>query len=160
MTKDMTCEVIHLETETNKNSIKHIDKILDKLEQNNSKLTSICSEIKILTKTHDKRLEYMEKEHSQYKSQIDIDKTEFNRSIERLHDKIESSEDKNENKIDYAIEKLGDKIDDMGKESSIKIDKITNRIDKIEQFKWIVIGGSLVLGALITKLEMLSSFFS
>lgn len=141
-------------------NVDRIEKVVSKLGDNDTKLITLCAELKTMADIQTKRMDRMESEQIQHRNQMDIDKSEFSRSVERIHDKIEASEEKNEDKIDYAVEKLGKKIDDLCDRSGQRIDKLTDRLDKFDKFKWIIIGGALVIGGLFTKFEVLKLLFS
>lgn len=161
-------EAIALDVENIHRELDRVDRIMDKLEDNSAKLTVLCAEIKAMSEMQTRKMDHMEQDHNRQRIEVNEDKTEFNRSVARIHDKIESSEEKNEKKIDYAIEKLSGKIDhlcdksttridNLAKESNEHITKLTDRIDKFDKFKWIIIGGALVIGGLFTKFEVLKS---
>lgn len=139
--------------------ITRFDRIIEKLEQNNANVLTLCTEIKTLTLSQGSRLDMLERDNMLQRQEINDEKMEFNSAVRRIHEKIESSEEKNEKKIDYAIEKLSGKIDGLCEKTGQRIDKIDEKVDKFDKFKWIIIGGALVIGGLFTKFEILKNIF-
>ena len=154
-----TCDSVKHEVETVVHDLQRVDRLMTKLEDNNSKLTVLCTEMKAMSEMQTRRMDNMDRDNNRHRLELNDEKVQFNNSVTRIHDKIESSEEKNEKKIDYAIEKLGGKIDDLCDKSGRRIDKLSDRIDKFDKFKWIIIGGALVIGGMFTKFEVLKTLF-
>lgn len=155
MTATAQIDRLEIDVETLQHDMDRNNKFMEKLEENNSKLTVLCTEIKVMSETMTQRMNSMDQENARHRMEVNDDKQEFNHSVRRIHEKIESSEEKNEKKIDYAVEKLSDKIDDLCDKSGRRIDRLSDRIDKFDKFKWIIIGGALVIGGLFSKYEVL-----
>lgn len=163
-----SCESVKTEVESVEHDLRRVDRLMTKLEDNNSKLTVLCTEMKALTEMQSRRMDNMDVDNQRHKMEINDEKSEFNRSVARIHDKIESSEEKNEKKIDYAVEKLSDKIDGLCEKSGQRIEKISTdnerrieklqeEVDKVNKYKWIMWGAMLMIGGLIAKFEILKN---
>lgn len=154
-----TCDSVKQEVETVVHDLQRVDRLMTKLEDNNSKLTVLCTEMKAMSEMQTRRMDNMDRDNSRHRTELNDEKTAFNNSVTRIHDKIESSEEKNEKKIDYAIEKLSSKIDALCEKTSTRIDRLSDKVDTFYKFKWIIIGGALVIGGMFTKFEVLKTIF-
>lgn len=153
-------DALLVEVENVSNDVERVERVLDKLEENNTKLTSICSEIKAMTAMQSRRLEHVENDVDKQRSRIDTEKIEFNRTMSRLHDKIEQSEEKNERKIDDAVDKLSLKIDGLCEKSGARIDGLSHRLDKYDKYKWLVVGAAFGSGLMLAKFDFVKQFLT
>lgn len=157
----------HHEIESVKVTNDRHEKILDKLADTISQLTLLCQEIKSTNEAQSKRMDYMENEHRRVEDQRTKERQTIARTLDGVYKKIDDSESKNEDKIDKSMKDLSDKIDNMAetyfvklKELSTKIDVQSSKIDKLEILKYVTFGAWLVVGALLTKFNIIGTIFS
>lgn len=74
----------------------------------------------------------------------------FDRQTETLHARISSGEREIKQKIDEQYDELMKEIKEMRAESTIQHNTLSGRITAMEKWMWTVIGGSAIVGALIT----------
>lgn len=156
----VSTEKLELEVGQLIHDVERMERVLEKAEENNGKLTTICTEIKAMAQMQSRRLEHVENDVEKQKSNYNSDKAEFNRGMARLHDKIESSEEKNERKIDDAVDKLSVKIDHLCDKSGKRIDNLTDRIDRFDKLKWIGAGIFLGLGVVLANFPVFKTIIS
>jgi len=76
-----------------------------------------------------------------------------------LHERISSLRDDVFGEIDDKHLRVCDKIEELAKESSEQHQALMNRFESIEKWKWMIIGGAIVLGYFAAQFN-LSNFFN
>lgn len=90
---------------------------------------------------------------------IKDDMSEVKADIKELHSRITTGNRE-------IMEKLDDKIDTLAKSDkaqhdSLKstMDEVKGRVDILERWRWMIVGGAIVLGYLVGHLELASKLF-
>ena len=100
---------------------------------------------------------------------IKEDMTDVKQDIKDLHsrittgnreilDKIDSMEVKLEERTASAIERSTAQHDAMEANLKADISKINDRVDLLERWKWMIVGGAISIGYLLSHLELFSKF--
>lgn len=124
-----------------KSEIKQIGTLVDRLDTTIDKLTEVSKNISELLAVQGTRLQYQEKMSNQLAEWIEQTKQESVKTKKTVGEEMASSE----KKIMEEIKSL--KIDMISHH-----EKMDSKLAVIEQWKWIVTGGSIVIGFIISKL--------
>jgi len=73
--------------------------------------------------------------------------------IKELHSRITTGNREITDHIDRKIDDLAKNDEDQHEAMGKKIDSLAGRIDLLERWKWMIIGGAIVVGYLIGHLE-------
>ena len=108
---------------------------------------------------HDTKLEAQENVNEDIYQSLEVHRQETKESNAELHSRITTTTRELESKIQSTEDKMLAAIKDLKSSVDKEEEKHIKRIDKLEKTKYIMIGGGIVLGAIITKiLPMLMKF--
>jgi chromosome condensin MukBEF complex kleisin-like MukF subunit len=109
---------------------------------------------------HDTKLEAQENVNEDIYQSLEVHRQETKESNAELHSRITTTTRELEAKIQTTSDKLLNAISDLKKSVEKEEEKHKERIDKLERTKYIMIGGGIAIGAIITKiLPMVMKFF-
>ncbi len=80
--------------------------------------------------------------------------------IKELHSRITTGNREITDHIDKKIDDLARNDEDQHAEMGRKIDSLAGRIDLLERWKWMIVGGAIVIGYLIGHLDFFAKFVS
>ena len=124
-------EVIEQKTsiEVLRNEVKSVANVTDKLDGTIDKLTEISGSIKSMLAVHEEKITRQEDLHSR-----------LNKSVSNLRDELELAE----KRISCDIKEIKVNLND--------------RIGVLEKYRWIIIGGAIVIGLWVPEVLDLSFF--
>jgi ABC-type transporter Mla subunit MlaD len=128
-------EFFQLKTEVHGMSI-----LLDRLSNNIDKLTEVSSNLSQLTAVQVAKIQQTEKIINFVSETVD-------NNDKLIHQKV----DKMEDEIYREIEKSRGMILQEVKELTAKIEKMNAKMEQMQRWIWIVTGGAMVVGALLSK---------
>lgn len=73
-------------------------------------------------------------------------------------DKIEAMDQRLENKLNASAKAAKEQHEEIQVEIQKDIKEITTRVDVLEKWRWMIVGGAIVLGYLIGHLEFFKKF--
>jgi predicted nucleic acid-binding Zn-ribbon protein len=79
--------------------------------------------------------------------------------IKDLHSRITTGNREITDHIDRKIDDLAKSDADQHTAMSKKIDEIKDRVDLLERWKWMIVGGAIAVGYLISHINLLDKFF-
>ena len=77
--------------------------------------------------------------------------------IKELHSRITTGNREVTDHIDKKIDDLAKNDEDQHNVMGKKIDSLASRIDLLERWKWMIVGGAIVVGYLIGHLDFLAN---
>jgi predicted nucleic acid-binding Zn-ribbon protein len=75
-------------------------------------------------------------------------------------DKIEAMDKRLENKLNTSAESARLQHEEIQKEIQRDVQKISDRVDILERWRWMIVGGAIVVGYLIGHVDWLSLLIS
>ena len=137
MNQDINTEVALLKKE-----VSDIKVIFSRLDVAIEKITDVSSCVKRMLAVHEEKIANQEEAQSRAN-------TEFTTDIKELHSRVTSN-----------YKELTDMITQHHKEQALQIQQIKNdlnsRVGILEKWRWLIIGGSIVIGFIIQKFLILS----
>ena len=79
--------------------------------------------------------------------------------IKELHSRITTTTREITDHIDRKIDDLAKNDADQHASMSKKIDSMKDRIDLLERWKWMIVGGAIALGYALSHINLLDKFF-
>jgi predicted nucleic acid-binding Zn-ribbon protein len=76
-----------------------------------------------------------------------------------IMDKIETMQERLDQKMNSSAEAAKQQHEQIQLEIRSDINKVTDRVDVLERWRWMIVGGAIVVGYLIGHLEFFSKFF-
>jgi putative NADH-flavin reductase len=79
--------------------------------------------------------------------------------IKELHSRITTTTREITDHIDRKIDDLAKNDADQHASMSKKIDSMKDRIDLLERWKWMIVGGAIAIGYALSHITLLDKFF-
>jgi chromosome segregation ATPase len=124
--------------------------LVDRLDTTIDKLTDISTNISQLLAVHETKLSSQEIISKQTVDLVERRRVETEEKLTNIHARISSGEKELSQKIDLQYDDIIKELKEMRHEATIQHNKLSSRITTMEKWMWAVIGGSAVVGGLIT----------
>jgi len=139
--------------------LKQIQVVFSRLDLAIEKIGDVSNCINKMLAVHNTKLETQETVNEDIYRSLEVHRQETKESNAELHSRITTTTRELETKIQSTEDKMLAAIKDLKSSVDKEEEKNIKRIDKLEKTKYIMIGGGIVLGAIITKiLPMLMKF--
>ena len=139
--------------------LKQIQVVFSRLDLAIEKIGDVSNCINKMLAVHDTKLDAQETVNEDIYRSLEVHRQETKESNAELHSRITTTTRELESKIQSTEDKMLAAIKDLKSSVDKEEEKHIKRIDKLEKTKYIMIGGGIVLGAIITKiLPMLMKF--
>jgi hypothetical protein len=123
------------------------------------KIGDVSNCINKMLAVHDTKLDAQETVNEDIYESLEVHRQETKASNAELHSRITTTTRELEAKIQSTEDKMLAAIKDLKTSVDKEEEKNKNRIDKLEKTKYLMIGGGIVIGAIITKvLPLLMNF--
>jgi methyl-accepting chemotaxis protein len=135
---------VKVDVEILKRDIDRFSGLFDRLDTTIEKLTEVSGGINRMLAVHENRLEQQEELTKHF--------------ITLMEERRRENSDKYEivqNRITQTREEMQQEIKDSIKEVVAKIDKLSETVNKLEKWKYLVVGGAITIGFLLAKLPMI-----
>jgi chromosome condensin MukBEF complex kleisin-like MukF subunit len=140
--------------------LKQIQVVFSRLDLAIEKIGDVSNCINKMLAVHDTKLEAQVNVNEDIYESLEVHRQETKESNAELHSRITTTTRELETKIQTTEDKLLSAIGDLKKSVEKEEEKHKERIDKLEKTKYVMIGGGIVVGAIITKiLPMVMEFF-
>lgn len=133
--------------------------IVDRLNNAIEKITNVTTDIGKILAVHDQRLDRGEKATNDVFDLLEKRRQEMNEDIKELHSRITTTTRELSTEISDVRKCIVDGIDDLKKElkedqkyHNDKQAKLEQRIDALEKWRYMLVGGGIVGGFIINKL--------
>lgn len=115
--------------------------ILDKFDITINKLTEVSNNLNKVIAVQDSRIDTQEK------------------AIEIVHKRITDMKDEIHEELSDHYQVILEKIKELQAEQKIHADEMSRRVDALEKWRYIVMGGAVALGFLLSKVGIIDSLF-
>tara|TARA_Y100001937_G_scaffold87966_1_gene119011 strand:+ start:1370 stop:1780 length:411 start_codon:yes stop_codon:yes gene_type:complete len=133
---------LETEIELLKRDVTEMKQIHLRLDTAIEKIADVSSSLHTIMAVHEEKL--MRQEEA-----LDGQEKEFRENIQQLHDRISTNSDKTTKHINDMEKRISDELQKIREE-------LSNRVGVLEKWRWVIIGGSIVVGFIITKLPIWS----
>lgn len=133
-----------LETEVQvlKTNLEYFHTILEKFDTTINKLTEVSNTLNKVIAVQESRIDGTEK------------------SIERAHKRIDHMEEEFEKEMSRNTSAILDEIKELRLEQNSHSKEMSNRITKLEKWKYSYIGGAIVIGFLLSQSGLVANIFA
>ena len=135
-----------------------VNTLVGRLDTTIDKLTDISSSVSNLLAVHETKLTSQEIISKQLSDLVEARRVETDDKVQLLHERISSGERELKENIDDQYDELMKEIKEMRAESTIQHNTLSDRITTMEKWMWTVIGGSAIVGGIITLVPWASIF--
>jgi putative NADH-flavin reductase len=115
--------------------------ILDRFDITINKLTEVSNNLNKVIAVQDSRIDTQEK------------------AIEIVHKRITDMKDEIHEELSDHYQVILEKIKELQVEQKIHADEMSKRVDALEKWRYIVMGGAVALGFLLSKVSIIDSLF-
>lgn len=115
--------------------------ILDRFDITINKLTEVSNNLNKVIAVQDSRIDTQEK------------------AIEIVHKRITDMKDEIHEELSDHYQVILEKIKELQVEQKIHADEMSRRVDALEKWRYIVMGGAVALGFLLSKVGIIDSLF-
>jgi chromosome condensin MukBEF complex kleisin-like MukF subunit len=139
--------------------LKQIQVVFSRLDVAIEKIGDVSNCINKMLAVHDTKLDAQETVNEDIYESLEVHRQETKASNAELHSRITPTTRELEAKIQSTEDKMLAAIKDLKTSVDKEEEKNKNRIDKLEKTKYLMIGGGIVIGAIVTKvLPLLMKF--
>jgi chromosome condensin MukBEF complex kleisin-like MukF subunit len=139
--------------------LKQIQVVFSRLDLAIEKIGDVSNCINKMLAVHETKLDAQETVNEDIYESLEVHRQETKASNAELHSRITTTTRELEAKIQSTEDKMLAAIKDLKGSVDKEEEKNKNRIDKLEKTKYLMIGGGIVIGAIITKvLPLLMKF--
>ena len=131
---------LETEIELLKRDVTEMKQIHLRLDTAIEKIADVSSSLHTIMAVHEEKL--MRQEEA-----LDGQEKEFRENIQQLHDRISTNSDKTTKHINDMEKRISDELQKIREE-------LSTRVGVLEKWRWVIIGGSIVCGFIITKLPI------
>lgn len=135
---------VKVDVEILKRDIDRFSGLFDRLDTTIEKLTEVSGGINRMLAVHENRLEQQEELTKHFITLMEERRRENSDKYEAV-----------QNRITQTREEMQQEIKDSIKEVVAKIDKLSETVNKLEKWKYFVVGGAITIGFLLAKLPMI-----
>ena len=132
--------------------LKQIQVVFSRLDLAIEKIGDVSNCINKMLAVHETKLEAQETVNEDIYESLEVHRQETKASNAELHSRITTTTRELEAKIQSTEDKMLAAIRDLKGSVDKEEEKNKNRIDKLEKTKYLMIGGGIVIGAIITKI--------
>ena len=132
--------------------VKVLESVVGRLDSNIEKLTELSNSISKLLAVHDSRLDSLEKINDRTDDDIKEMHSRITTVSREICEKIDQVEIMIQEKLKQSAEASAKGHAEIKAEIENKINALSSRVGVLETWRWLVIGGSIVVGYLIDKL--------
>lgn len=139
---------IETELELLKKDFQSLNNLTARLDIAIEKLSDVADGMNRILAVHELRLEQHEKQLNQW-----------NHQYETLHERINTSRKEFSEEIEHSQNTICEKLNKLSDAQSSHHKEISSRVDRLERWKYLVIGGGIAVGYIISKAPFFDKFF-
>ena len=137
-------EDLKTEIELVKRDINQLNLVMGKLDITIDKLSEVATSINRMLAVQENR--------------IDTQDRQLDKNVEIIHDRIEKHRLETSDGIEKSHQLIMDEIKKLRDEQQMHHKLVSERLNKLEQWRWIMIGGAMVVGYLISAMPIVKLF--
>jgi len=121
-----------------KKDITQLNKVIDKLDTAIEKISEVATSLNRMIAVQESR--------------VDTQETALGQNVEIIHERITQHREEVQLEIDKSHKKIMDELKCLRADQQEHHQQMNERLNKLEQWRWTIIGGALVLGFLASHL--------
>jgi|LakMenEpi03Aug12_release.lakeMendotaPanAssembly.Ray.scaffolds.fasta_scaffold128144_4 predicted nucleic acid-binding Zn-ribbon protein len=142
-----------------KNEIGQIAHLFSKLEITLEKITNVSTNVSQILAVHERRLQENDLQFESVKNRMEISDGRVKDDIKDLHSRVTSTSREVEEKMSKEIDKVLHAIQDLKIHMLEKDNKLEERIETLERWRWIMVGILIAAGIFLPEIRnFLTSF--
>jgi chromosome segregation ATPase len=135
--------------------IKVLENVVERIDTSIEKLTEVSNSIGKLLAVHDERINTLEKGYDRATDEIKDLHSRITTISREICDKLDQIEDSLEKRIRTHSDNSEKLHKELKAELEVKLRSLDSRINLLETWRWVIVGGAVVLGYIADKLTNL-----
>ncbi len=150
---------VNTEVELLKKDFAQLAGVAEKLDVAIDKLSSVATSLDRMIAVHENRLEYHDQIDKELFTLIEDRRKEAKEQFQSLHQRVSSMRDDFDDQINTNTQNLVNLLQDHNKSEQVHHDELNARLDKLEKWRWLVMGAAVAFGFLFSQMEIVDAFF-
>ena len=125
--------------------------LVNKLDTTIEKIAGIGNDISKMLALHEQRIDRLERIDQEIHNVVELRRVENAKDLGTVEGKLNAAIDK----ITKEISATEDRVVAVIKERDAESEKISERVNSLEKWRWMVVGGGAVIGVVASKLSAL-----
>jgi chromosome segregation ATPase len=134
--------------------------VVSKLDTSIEKITQVSTDIGKILAVHEQRLDGLDKISDQRTDEIKELHSRITTGNREIMDKITDMEDRLDAKLAAGAKSAKEQHETIQKEIQVDIKAIADRVDVLERWRWMIVGGAIVLGFVLGNSGFITKLFS
>lgn len=143
-----------------KNEMGQIGHLFSKLEVTLEKITNVSTNLSQILAVHERRLHETDVQFESVRNRMEISDDRVKDDIKDLHSRVTSTSKEVEEKMSKEIDKVLLAIQDLKTHMLEKDNKLEERIETLERWRWIMVGILIAAGVFLPEIRDFLTFFS
>lgn len=123
--------------------------VVSKLDTSIEKITQVSGDISKILAVHEQRLDGLDKMSDQRTDEIKELHSRITTGNREIMDKIGDMESRLDQKLQAGAKAAKEQHETIQKEIQVDIKAIADRVDVLERWRWMIVGGAIVIGFII-----------
>ena len=132
--------------------------LVDRIDTTLTKLTDLSTTVSQILAVQGNRLEVQEKAGEKLENLIETRRIDNEKALRQVSTRIDDLETDLYDDMKKNNEDVIKEIKDLRKEASVQHDDISKRMTRLEKWVWLFIGGGVVVGFILDKVNIISLF--
>jgi chromosome segregation ATPase len=151
---------IKTEVELLKRDFEQLASITDKLDVAIDKLSSVANGLDRMIAVHENRLEYHDQIDKELFTLIEDRRKEAKEQYETLHKRMGSMRDEFDSELADAMKQIMAEIKDLKERDMKHHIEMSERLSRLEKWRWMIMGGAVVLGFIAARMNFIENLFN
>ena len=151
---------IKTEVELLKRDFEQLASITDKLDVAIDKLSAVASSLDRMIAVHQNRLEYHDQIDKELFTLIEDRRKEAKEQYETLHQRVGRMRDEFDSELADAMKQIMAEIKDLKERDMKHHMEMSERLSRLEKWRWMIMGGAVVLGFIAARMNFVENLFN
>tara|TARA_Y100000389_G_scaffold129456_1_gene126934 strand:+ start:5936 stop:6355 length:420 start_codon:yes stop_codon:yes gene_type:complete len=127
-----------------KKDISQLNKVIDKLDTAIEKISEVATSLNRMIAVQENR--------------VDTQERTLDQNVEIIHERITQHREEVQLEIDKSHNKIMAELKQIAEQQHMHHSEMNKRLNKLEQWRWTIVGGAVVIGFLFSKLPWKEMF--
>lgn len=151
---------VNTEVELLKRDFAQLTAVAEKLDVAIDKLSSVATSLDRMIAVHENRLEYHDQIDKELFTLIEDRRKEAKEQFQSLHSRVSSMRDDFDDQLNTNTQNVVSLLQEHTKSEQAHHDEMSARLDKLEKWRWLVMGAAVAFGFLFSQMEIVEAFLN
>ena len=150
---------VNTEVELLKRDFAQLAGVAEKLDIAIDKLSSVATSLDRMIAVHENRLEYHDQIDKELFTLIEDRRKEAKDQFQSLHSRVSAMRDDFDDQLNTSTQNVVNLIQEHIKSEQAHHDEMSSRLDKLERWRWLVMGAAVAFGFFFSQMGYVQTFF-